>query len=356
MEESKYVNPGRGGWLLALGLLVLLAAAAPAPARAQGGPPPDNPSGQEDGFRVDDATHLETLDFPSTQRLRDALRFQLDSRFIPDAGLGSGHATEYQPDLRGRFTLPLDDRAVLRISGRAGMTHYSFRGNPDPFFRENLDLYRTRLAVQGAYLLNPDGWNLWREGERWSLLGAVQGSSDFQSGEFDEGLSVLGALSIGYEIPDRLRVALGVSLSTSPQEGGVDPSPAVFVRWNVTDRLTLRSRGLGAQAEYRLSPKLELFVTATRATDSYALKPRDSTFLAFATSPPPRFDDLSLRDRKLLTGVGFEYKLSRALRINTEVGAVAWRHVRVSSDDFGTVVSRSGDPAAYLEVRFEVRP
>ena len=58
----------------------------------------------------------------------------------------------------------------------------------------------------------------------------------------------------------------------------------------------------------------------------------------------------------LLTGVGFEWKLSPVLRLNSELGAVAWRRLRVHSEDLGTIVSHRGDPAFYFELRFEVRP
>ena len=71
---------------------------------------------------------------------------------------------------------------------------------------------------------------------------------------------------------------------------------------------------------------------------------------------PAPLDDLRLYDRMLLTGLGFEWKLSRVVRVNAEAGAVAWRRLRVRSDDLGTIVSRRGDPALYLELRFEVRP
>ena len=67
-------------------------------------------------------------------------------------------------------------------------------------------------------------------------------------------------------------------------------------------------------------------------------------------------DDLVLRDRMFLTGAGFEWKISKVVRVNTELGAVAWRRFKVESDDYGTLLSWRGDPAFYLEIRFEIRP
>ena len=320
---------------------------APAPDPAT--PPTDD----EEATVADDATHLEALAFPGV-RYRDAVRLHFQSRFVPDAHLGPGHASLYRPDLRGRVTIPVSERAVLRVSARGGMGRYEYRG-PDLFFDDSLDLYQTRLAVQGAYRLNDADQRLLRPGERWSLLASLQGGSDFESGAFDDGLSGGGDLALGYEIPGTLRVAAGASITV--QDGGVDVGPTGFLRWNVSEAVTLRNRGLGLQLEYRWSPRLELFVSGFRSTDTYALDTVGSgVFPGIGLVPPVAVDDLVLRDRMLLSGAGFEWKLSQHLRLNTEAGVVAWRRLRVASDDFGTLISRRGDPSLYVEVRFEVRP
>ena len=147
------------------------------------------------------------------------------------------------------------------------------------------------------------------------------------------------------QLDGTLRVAAGVSLGTSIDGGGLDLSPTGSFRWNITEDLTLRDHGFGVQLEYRLTPNVELFASGYRTTDEYRL--RD-------VSGAP--DELTFRDRQVLVGAGFEWKLSRRLRLNLEAGAVSWRKVRLHSDDLGTLVSQRGDPSPYLELRLEVRP
>ncbi len=141
-------------WLL--GALPALAAADPA------GPPDADAAGAGEPVAdaagvgesvADDSTHLDTPPFPGL-RHRDALRLNLDSRFLPGADLGPGHTTLYRPELRARVTLPMSDRAVLRVSARVRISRYEFHGG-DPFrfggvslTGDSLNLYETRLAVQ----------------------------------------------------------------------------------------------------------------------------------------------------------------------------------------------------------------
>jgi hypothetical protein len=337
-------------WLL--GALPALAAADPAgPLDAEAARAGESVADEaEAGESVaDDSTHLDTPPFPG-RRHRDALRLNLDSRFLPGADLGPGHTTLYRPELRGRVTLPVSDRAVLRVSGRVRISRYEFSGDPFRFggvslTGDSLNLYETRLAVQGAYRLNAEHRSLLHEGEVWSLLGSAFAASEFESGSFDDGLSGGGALALGYQLDGTLRVAAGLSLGTSIDGGGLDLGPTGSFRWNITEDLTLRDHGFGVQLEYRLTPNIELFASGYRTTDEYRL--RD-------VSGAP--DELTFRDRQVLVGAGFEWKLSRRLRLNLEAGAVSWRKVRVHSDDLGTLVSQRGDPSPYLELRVEVRP
>jgi hypothetical protein len=301
----------------------------------------------------DDPTHIPSLEFPGSA-VHDALRLHFQSRFVPDAGVGDVHATLYRPELRGRLTVPTSSRSVVRITALGGAGRYVLRGS-DPYFGDSLDVYETRISVQGAYLLNEAGGHLWQEGERWSLMGGLSGGSDFESGAFEDGLWGGVGVGLGFELPGRLQVAVGVSVETSVGSSDVDVGPVGSLRWNLTDAITLRNRGLGLQLEYHWSPKLELFASGFRETDRYALAPG---FCPPGVSCPggPRLHDLTLQDRMFLAGLGFEYRISRALRVNTEAGAIAWRRLRVHSEDLGTIASRRGDPALYLEIRFEVRP
>jgi hypothetical protein len=328
---------------IALGLLA-------APAAWAGDPEPDSDAVQVDEMMAEDDTiSLETAGF-SEPRKRSALRLHTQSRFVPDQSLGPGHTTLYRPDLRARVTIPLSKRALLRVTALAGLNRYKFRGG-DPFllgnksmFGDSLTVYRTLLDLDGAYRLNDESFFLIRDGEIWSLLGGLFLGADFESGTFDDGLSGGVNFALGYEMDGKLRVALGARIQTSIEDGGIDVSPGGSFRWNITEDLTLRDRGYGAQLEYRLTPDLELFVSGFRDTDQFTLK------------TVAGIDDLTLRDRMILVGGGLEWKYSRHLRVNAEMGAVTWRRFRVHSDDFGTLVSQRGDASPYFEVRFEFRP
>jgi hypothetical protein len=212
--------------------------------------------------------------------VKDAIRLHFLSRFVPDGGIGDGHTSLYRPELRGRLTVPVSDRGVLRISALGGMGRYEFRGS-DFFFDDSMDLYETRLSAQGAYLLNDEGFHLLREDERWSFMGGLQGGSNFQSGAFEDGLWVSGGFGLGLELPGRLQIAAGVSVETTALGGGVEVGPAGSFRWDVTRALTLRNRGIGLQVEYQWNRDLQLFLSGFRETDRYALEP---TFCPAATN------------------------------------------------------------------------
>lgn len=345
-----------------LGLLVATAgsgraterATEEAPEPAAGGvteivveaPPDETPSESESV--ADDSTHLEALAFPEL-RYRDGMRVNFQSRFMPDADLGPGHVSLYEPDLRARMNLPVSRRAIVRLSARAGLSSYQFRGGPiferggNDLVGESLDVYRTRIGLQGAIRLNEDGASWIAEDETWALLTSLVAQSRFESGAFGDAIQIGTGLALGYEIDDTLRLALGLTVGVAPDSGDVELGPLATFRWNVTDRVTLRDRGLGLQLEYRFSPQLELFVSGFRESDSYRLDDRAGL-------------ELSFRDRQILIGGGFEWKLNRYLRLNTELGAVTSRQVRVTDDDLGTLVSETGDPGLYIDVRVELRP
>lgn len=306
------------------------------------------------GEMTDQPTYLEAPAFPG-DRVLDALRLQFESLFLPDADLGPGHGSLYRPELRGRLTIPLSERAVLRTYAHGGMARYGFRGS-DSFFGDSLDLYRSRIGVQGAYQLNEPGTHWIFEKERWSLLANLYGAAEFEAGAFEEGLQAGGALALGFEIPGSLQLAAGVSVATGLHGGGVDVSPTGFGQWDITPAVTLRNRGLGLQLEYHWSPKLEVYTAGFRSSDRYALS---NTLCSPPVCPgvtPVDLDDLTVLDRQWLTGAGFEWKLTEWLRVNTEAGVVAWRRLKVHSEDLGTILSYSGNPSAYVELRFEVRP
>lgn len=339
----------RGLALALLGLLGAPALGAEAPEAAP------RSAGSSDSLSTprrqgDDPTYIETPAFPGV-RYRDALRLHFQTLLLPEAKLGSGHTSLYRPELRARVTVPLSQRAVVRLALLGGMARYEFRGaaalraGATSLTRDSLYLYQTHARLEGAFRLNPQGETVFAEDEIWSLLGGVEGSSDFEGGAFSNGLGGGGSLALGYQRDGWLRVAAGVAISSSLEKGRVAVGPVVSFRWDINEVLTLRNHGLGLRLEYQPVPALELFADGRRTSEQYRLD-------GVAGLP----DDLTFRDRQVLAGVGFEWSLTRWLRINGELGAVAWRKLRIRSDDLGTLASQRGEASPYFQLRFEVRP
>ena len=335
------------GFVGALGLL-----AAPVPAQEHGpeaaeGTPIEPPTKRRKPVEVGDTVNLETPAFP-TARVGDAFRIRMGSRFLPGGAFDSFDVDLYQPELRLRATAPLSKRAVLQLTGRLGASIYDFDdrggvlglGAGDPFD----DFYAAVLTLQGGFRLN-EKRSLFAEGEVWSLLSALEGRSRWESGAFTDGLTGSGRLAVGYEIEGLIRIAVGVELGSRIDQGGVKLSPVATLKWRVTDRFTVRNRGLGLQLEYAFTDRFEVFTAGFFDRSTFRLNSR-----------PGLPDDLTFKDDAILAGLGFEWKISKHLRLNVEVGAVFGREIRVKSQGLGTLAKERADPGAYLDVRFEIRP
>jgi len=344
------------------------ASGEPATPLEPAGPPRHDRSTVVTGNVAGESTFLSEPPFPGME-ITDAFRIQLETFAVPDASLGQGHVTLVRPEVGGSATWPVSERLVLRLSGALANSRYRFRGDPwspavESGLGDALDLYAGRLALEGAWLL--EGAGPWiADGEIWSVIGTLYGGSRWEDGAFGPGLGAGGALGVGYEIPGRLRLALGVSLRTSIEEGGLDPGPLVSLRWDVTDRLTLRNRQLGLQLDVDVTPAFELYVAGFRASDRFRLKDRGGSLAGLGFEGPVPgtgrdasqvpLGDLTFRDRQVRVGAGVDWVLANWLHLELEVGGIAHRRLRLTDEDLGTLASRSVDPSVYFDVRLEVR-
>ena len=299
---------------------------------------------------------LDAPPFPDID-ISDAFRIRLETLTAPDTSIGSGHVAVVRPELGVRATWPVNDRMVLRIATRLAQAGYRFRGNvwgpaihvPSGLTFDgdhlvgDLDLHAARLSLDGAYRLSEDTHWL-AKGEQWSVVGAAFIGSRWEDGDFNSGQDAGGAIGVGYEIPERLRMALGISLRTRLDEAELDLDPLISLRWRPVERLTVRTRELGLQIEYEFNPAIEFYLTGFRSTDGYRLRDRRP------------LGDLIFRDRHIRAGTGFDLTLSRWLHLEFELGAIFERRLRVREDDRGTLLSRRADPSVYFEIRFDVRP
>lgn len=329
--------------VLAPSLVLVGLLTAPAALRAEDAPAKPPPLAAE----TFETANLEDPVFPGP-RVVDALRVRVASLFLPGATFDSFDADLYRPDLRLRATAPLWKRGAVQLTARFGTSLYQLDGEDGVLTSYASggvdDFYATALDLQMGMRVN-DGASLFVKDEIWSVLAAGAVRSSWESGAFDEGLVGGGGLALGYEIVDVFRIALGVELGSRIDRGGVGVGPIATFRWNVTDRFTLRSRGIGLQLEYALTPRLEVFATGFRESDTFRLERR-----------PGLPDDLTFRDEAILAGVGLEWRISKQLRVNVEGGAVPWRKLRVKSHDRGELSEENADPGPYFEVRLEMRP
>lgn len=293
-------------------------------------------------------TNVDMPAFPQVH-YRDMIDLRVQSRFVPASDLGGAEVDLYRPDLRLRVTTPVSQRAVLQAIVQGGPSIYDFSGAGDFLGLGDAagdpvdDLYRAGVSLQGAYLITDDG-DLFTAGERWSLLGAVAGRFRWESGAFEDSGTGDGSIGVGYQLPGRLRVAAGLSIGSTLDGGGARVKPMGAFRWRATKKLTVRNRGQGLQIEYRLDKKLEVFVSSFLDGQSFRLSGR-----------PGFRGATTFRDRQVLAGVGLEWKISSLLRFNAEVGAVAWRELRVNERG-GGAESTHADPSAYVEIRLGLRP
>ena len=296
----------------------------------------------------DDPENVETPIFPQV-RYRDALRVRVESGILPNHDFGSVDVSLYSPAVLFRLTVPIGDRSVLQFTGQMGYSHYDFSGTSDlfgtgPTTGDPLDrLYTSTLAVQAAYRLNAAEQSLIVAGESWSLLANAFARSRWEEGRFGKALTGGGTVALGYQ-NQKIRIALGVLLENETTGGGVRVEPVATIRWDPTERITVRNRGRGGQIEVQLTPSIAAFAAGYLKSQSYRLANR-------AGVP----GDAILRDRMVLVGTGFEWRINRHFRVNLEVGVVASREIRVRSNGTNLSLMRA-NPGGYLTVRVTVRP
>ena len=295
----------------------------------------------------EDPENIGTPIFPQVQ-YRDAFRLRVQSHLVPPSDFGSANIGVYNTDVRLRVTVPFSKRGVLQFTARGGTSQYTFSGSTDwfglgPTSSDPVEgLYALAFALQGAYRLN-DGGYVFLEGESWSVLGGVFGSSFWEGNDIADGWTGGGTVGLGYQ-SKRLRLALGVSVDSKLTGSGANVGPVASIRWDPTKRLTLRNRGLGGQIEYQLWRPLKVFATGYVSSHSFRLSERPGV---------PR--ELMLHDRQVLAGVGFEWRPSRRFVFNLEGGVVASHEIELQSDDL-TLASITAEPAGYIAIRIAVRP
>jgi len=285
--------------------------------------------------------------FPVTE-LPDRVRFWVGSHFVPPADFGGVDLSLALPELRIRAYVPLGGAATVQLTGEFRTSLYHTAGSL-PLFSECRGcpspgtLYSTTIGAQGGYPLN-DKKVLFRAGEHWALLGALYVRARYEPGAFGDSVTPGLTFGVGYQLPLYLRVAIALQVERALDGDGVKLGPSGQIRWDLLPNWQVQTRGYGLQLEYQPVPRLEMFVTGYRSSDSFRLDDRSSL------GP-----GLTFRDRSVLVGGGAAVRVLRQLRARLEAGAAIDRSVSVSNRDDGKLDSTNGDVAPYLSFRVELR-
>ena len=314
---------------LAIGLLV---AALPEPSVAQ--------------VEYDQAPDLHTLEevpaLKPSPGIPLALRFRSETRFVVDSDFGASDATLYWPRGGVRVGVPLSERAAVYFRVNGGATIYDFDGTTnlfglgpssgDPFD----ELYAGSIAVDGVYRAN-ETWAFFAQGfvdARWE-----DGAS------FDDSISGGGGLAVGYQIPNRFDLIVGVGLKSRFDRSGPRPYPRIDLEWTIDDTWRLRSHGRGLVLEYALNDVFKMFLSGRVESRKYRLDNR--------LGPASRG---TVRDRQIPVGLGFHWMVNRNLRVVAVAGVMAYHQLKVRNRSRDTIRSISADPTPYFEVRIDLRP
>ncbi len=314
---------------LALGLLV---AALPEPSVAQ--------------VEYDQAPDFHTLEeVPALTPSRGGpleIRLRSDTRFVVDSDFGASDATLYWPRGSVRVGVPLSERAAVRFRVNGGATVYDFDGTTNlfglgPSSGDPFDgLYAGSIAAESVY----------RASETWAFF--VQGFVDAQwegGAAFDDSISGGGGLAVGYQIPDRFDLIVGVGLKSRLDRSGPRPYPLIDLEWTIDDTWRLRSHGQGLVLEYAINDAFKMFLRGRVETRRYRLDNR--------LGPANRG---TVRDRQIPVGLGIHWMVNRNLRVVAIAGVMAYHQLKVRNRSRDTIRSISADPAPYFEVRINLRP
>jgi hypothetical protein len=327
---------GAAIWIAAL---LLVGVAAPHAAAESSEDVPRTPGGA--------SPDLDEIVFPGLAR--DLLRIQLGAGFMSVADAEDSEVRVVSPGGRLTLQVPVGDEGSVEVFGAFSTSEYDvnhasalFEGCGECPVPESF--YAASVGAQGAVQLN-HGWDLIFSGERWALLSEASVGASWEEGAFERSLDSGVVLALGYEIPKRLRLALGAKIGVAFDGGEVSISPTGAFRWDVTPWLRVRNRGFGLELDLRAVKHLDLFAAGYRTGDGFRLRSR-------AGLP----SGAKFEDRRWQVGFGVEWKVWRQLRVLAEAGAMVDRQLSVSASGDGELDSVRVDPSPYFDLRIEFRP
>jgi len=317
-----------------LRILGLLTAAVAEPAAAQD--------------EYEQAPDLHTLEDLPASGIPVDVRVRSDTRFVLGSDFGSSDANLYWPRGSVRVGVPLSKRAAVRFRVNGGAAIYDFDGTTNLFGQGPSpgepfdDLYSGSFAFEGMY----------RMSNTWALISQGFVTARWEGGAaFGDSISGGGGLALGYRIPNRLELILGVGLASTLDRSGPRPYPLIDLEWQITEKWRFRTHGEGASVEYEVDPAFHIFLRGHVESSRYRLDSRPGP-----GNQPGSASRGTVRDRQILVGLGFRWRVHPNVRIGAAAGVMAYDQIKVRDKSGNNIQSITADPAPYIELRIDFLP
>lgn len=266
------------------------------------------------------------------------------------ADFGPADASEFRSNLGVRAVAPLVDSFALRATAAGHASFFDYSGSRDGLELElgGIDLferlYGAQFGLGGVYLVP---WKpvVFGVTPSWSLFAEGRANLNWEDGaSLSDAVKGTGSVGVGFELPRQLEIALGVSVGSRIDEGGVSVSPVLGFRWRFCEGMRIESQGTGLMFAMDLTPELELQLRGGYDSDRYRLQDGGTP----AT-------DLTLRQSEAPVLLALRWSPTRHWRLTAGAGSVVYQKWRVEEDDDGPSSSVTAGPAALTWLRVEYR-
>ncbi|MBN8643701.1 MAG: hypothetical protein J0L61_00475 [Planctomycetes bacterium] len=256
--------------------------------------------------------------------------------FEADMDDNAGSVSVFRTGLDADFGGPVGDRARLSFGISGDIANYDFQDfDVRGVTEEPLDTaYQTVFSTLFSYSFD-DQW--------YTLVRGSVGSGWAEDADFGEGVFGSAAAGLGYRFSENFSLALGGGFITR-LEDNVAFLPLVVVTWNINDRLTLATTGVGLTLTAKLDDQWSVYLRGGGEFHQYRLD--DDA----AVAPGGVLNDL-----RIPIGVGFTWKPAGGLSLSLEGGAVVYQQFEIRDDDERELDEIETDPAAYVAGRVTYR-
>ena len=259
-----------------------------------------------------------------------AVSFDPTIRFSADFDAGTGDYSVaaypltatigYQHSPKLRFDFSVD----AEIADYDISSSLLFPGDTNPFDT----VYTVDFTLAATYLFDND----------WALrVAGFFGSSWEEDANFGDGVTGGGLFNFSYRFSEDLILGGGLGVRSRLED---EPFvfPAIFIRWNINDRFTLETEGLGITGSYHLTPEIDLFVSG------------DFQGREFVLRDDGPFPEAVVRDQAFLVGGGIEFRPDDipGLTLSLEAGAVVFQEFESISNTESRIEEIETDMAPYI--------